>query len=177
MPEPELKQESVKIRQIVDRFSRGELSVPEFQRAYVWRPSKAAKLLDSLYRQYPISCLVAWESSSKVEPRDRQRFRSGTLRWILDGQQRIRTLQKTRDGDLEIVFHIDKQEFKRENAATRMDGRWIRIADIWNDDTYRELRSTKTSSQEKYLDKVRQILDYEVPLRHTTVRNLSFLPL
>ena len=35
----------------------------EFQRKYVWRASKVAELVDSLWRGYPIGTLLLWESS------------------------------------------------------------------------------------------------------------------
>ncbi len=161
---PDLKLENTKLRQLVDQFSRGELSVPEFQRRDdAWRPNKAAKLFDSLYRKYPISCLVAWQTGSKVEARKRPKPGSAPLRWILDGQQRWRTLQKTMDGDLDVMFNVNEQKFSRDSATTKHDG-WIRVADLWSIDTYRDLRNTTTRTQEERLDRVRQILDYEVPI-------------
>jgi hypothetical protein len=164
MPDPELKNENVKIQQIVDHFSQGELSVPEFQRGDVWRPNKAARLLDSLYRKYPISCLVAWQTTKAIEHRDRHKAHFGMVRWILDGQQRIRTLLKIRDGDLQIMFNVDREKFSRENAATKTNSAWLRVTDVWNEDSYLELRQTKTPAQEKRLERVRRILDYEIPL-------------
>jgi hypothetical protein len=161
---PDLKNEHLKIREVVDQFSRSSLSVPEFQRDYVWRPSKAAKLLDSLYKNYPISCLLAWESTIKVEHRSNRPPHAATLRWIIDGQQRVRTLQKVRDGDLAIMFHVDKQEFSRPTATTKYDHAWISVTDIWNDATYRDIRNGMFDARERRLDNVRKMLEYEIPL-------------
>ena len=40
--------------------------IPEFQREYVWTKSKAALLIDSLYRGFPISSLLLWQSDEKT---------------------------------------------------------------------------------------------------------------
>jgi uncharacterized protein with ParB-like and HNH nuclease domain len=47
----------------IDDSTVGLLNVPEFQRKYVWRPSKVAALVDSLWREYPIGTLLLWESA------------------------------------------------------------------------------------------------------------------
>ena len=47
----------------IDDATLGNLNVPEFQRKYVWRPSKVADLDDSLWRGYPIGTLLLWESA------------------------------------------------------------------------------------------------------------------
>jgi uncharacterized protein with ParB-like and HNH nuclease domain len=65
----QLRHETRAIREIVADFLQGRIVVPEFQRDYVWKPSKAPKLVDSLYRNFPISSLLVWESIDHVEPR------------------------------------------------------------------------------------------------------------
>lgn len=99
--------------------------VPEFQRDYVWKPSKAPKLVDSLYRNFPISSLLLWESMDHVEPRIQSNSARDFLGWLIDGQQRVTTLARTMTGDqdIEVVFNIDSEEFSRANAATRKDAR------------------------------------------------------
>jgi len=41
-------------------------AVPKLQRNFVWDPSHAAKLLDSLYRKMPIGSLFLWENAPKI---------------------------------------------------------------------------------------------------------------
>lgn len=36
-------------------------AVPKLQRNFVWDPGRAAKLLDSIYRDMPIGSLFLWE--------------------------------------------------------------------------------------------------------------------
>ncbi len=52
----------VRIIDLVKRFDTGEIRLPLMQRDYVWRPAKVVKLLDSLYRQWPIGCFYVWNT-------------------------------------------------------------------------------------------------------------------
>ena len=56
MIRPHLKLETVKIKLLVINYRAGQIVIPEFQREYVWKKSKAPKLINSLYRGFPISC-------------------------------------------------------------------------------------------------------------------------
>jgi predicted nucleic acid-binding protein len=74
----------------IDNATLGLLNVPEFQRKYVWRPSKVADLVDSLWRGYPIGTLLLWESAYD-QPRTAL-GNQGQKLWIVDGQQRVTSL-------------------------------------------------------------------------------------
>jgi len=74
----------------IDDATLGNLNVPEFQRKYVWRASKLADLVDSLWRGYPIGTLLLWESTY-AEPRTALGGQGSKL-WIVDGQQRVTSL-------------------------------------------------------------------------------------
>jgi hypothetical protein len=171
--QPHLKQETLKVKQLVLSYGSGLIVIPEFQRDYVWRKSKAPRLVDSLYRHFPISSLLVWQSSEVATPRrrDPRPASASMVSWLIDGQQRVITLQRIMSGDegIEVVFHPELDEFRLANAATRNDRNWFRVADIWDDDRYRELRrhladGGRADQREARFDKVRQILDYEVPL-------------
>jgi hypothetical protein len=93
------------------------------------------------------------------------------MNWLIDGQQRVITLARTMTGDqnIEVVFNADEDEFRLANAATRNDPNWVRIADIWDDELYRNLRRNLDGSRlsvkrEACFERVRRVLDYEVPL-------------
>ena len=147
--------------------------IPEFQREYVWRKSKAPLLIDSLYRGFPISSLLLWQSDedTRSRRRDPRPMRSSTMSWLIDGQQRVITLARTLSGDedIEVVFNPDEDRFLLANAATRNDRHWFRLADLWDDELYRQLRrnldgARSSDRREARFEKVRSILNYEVPL-------------
>jgi len=147
--------------------------IPEFQREYVWKKSKAPKLVDSLYRGFPISSLLLWQSPDRARARskDPRPSNASTASWLIDGQQRVITLARTLSGDegIDIVFHPENDEFRLANAATRNDRNWFSVAELLDDDLYRGLRRNldgerRADKREMQFEKVRSILDYEVPI-------------
>lgn len=62
--------------------------IPEFQREYVWKKSKAPLLIDSLYRGFPVSSLLLWQSDEEARSRRREPrpARASTMSWLIDGQ-------------------------------------------------------------------------------------------
>ncbi|MBI2985908.1 MAG: DUF262 domain-containing protein [Deltaproteobacteria bacterium] len=172
MPEPHLENHVIKIRQLIEDYRSGRIVIPEFQREYVWRRSKAPKLIDSLYKGFPISSLLLWLSAEETRSRrrDPRPSRAALMSWLIDGQQRVITLSRCMNGDegIDVVFHPDRQEFGLTNAATQGDPNWYRLSEIWDDETYRNLRRNlppgpKGEIQEERFERARRILDYEVP--------------
>lgn len=173
MTEPRLEHQTVKIKQLISDYRMGHVVIPEFQREYVWKKSKAPKLVDSLYRGFPISSLLLWQSSEETRARrkDPRPTRASLMNWLIDGQQRVITLARTLSGDedIEVVFNPREDKFRLANAATRNDHNWVRIADLWDDELYRQLRRGLDGSgiadrREASFERVRKILDYEIPL-------------
>lgn len=173
MTEPQLQHENVSIKQLVTDYRAGHIVIPEFQRDYVWKPGKAPKLIDSLYRGFPISSLLLWQSTEAARARrkDPRPTRAAAMSWLIDGQQRVITLARTINGDegIEVVFHPDNDEFRLANAATRNDRNWFRVADLWDDELWRQLRRNLdgerfADKREARFEKVRAILNYAVPL-------------
>ena len=172
MQEPRLEIQNLKVRQLVDDYRGGKLVIPEFQRDYVWKKSRAPYLIDSLYRRFPISVLLLWKSdaATRSRRRDPRPSRSNLISWLIDGQQRIITLSKIVSGDegIEVVYNPREDKFRLANAATRKDSNWIRVSDLLDDDSYRQIRRSLPDGRsgetlEAQFDQVRRILDYEVP--------------
>lgn len=172
MQEPRLEPQTIKVKQLVSDYRSGRIVIPEFQREYVWKPSKAPQLIDSLYRGFPVSSLLLWHSGADARSRRRDpRPQRTSMSWLIDGQQRVITLARTINGDegIDVVFHPDHDEFRLANAATRNDRNWFRIAELWDDSAYRQLRRNLSGGRaddkrEARFERVRRILDYEVPL-------------
>src|SRR5687767_6194077 len=109
--EPRLEPQTIKIKQLIADYRLGRIVIPEFQREYVWKPSNAPKLLDWLYKGFPISSLLLWQSGveARARRRDPRPARTSMVSWLIDGQQRVITLARTMTGDegIEVVFHPD----------------------------------------------------------------------
>jgi hypothetical protein len=169
---PRLENDSMKVIDIVDAYRSGRIAIPEFQRDYVWRKNRAPKLIDSLYRKFPVSALLFWQSAEQgVARRPSPKPAKGSMSWLIDGQQRVMTLSRVMNGDegLDVVFNPDVEQFSLVNAATRKDPNWIRLATLFDDDEWRELRrelpgGNKGKKLEALLDRVRDIQNYEIPV-------------
>ena len=48
---------SLTVADLVQRFDTGGIRLPLMQRDYVWKPKKVVRLLDSLYKGWPIKSL------------------------------------------------------------------------------------------------------------------------
>ncbi len=146
--------------------------IPEFQRDYVWKPRQAPQLIDSLYHGYPISSLLIWSSNDSVQVRrrDPRPARGDEVSWLIDGQQRVITLSRVMTGDegIDVVFDAEAQQFARSSATTKYDPKWVRVTELWDDEAYRRIRKNLEDNQagrrtEERYEKVRKILDYEIP--------------
>src|SRR5580692_2979869 len=77
-----------------------QFAIPKLQRNFVWDPGRAAKLLDSIYREMPIGSLFLWEMDRKSANLIRQSaevlpsFNSANKQiwFVIDGQQRLSVL-------------------------------------------------------------------------------------
>ena len=142
--DPQLRHQIIKIKQLVDDYRSSRIVIPELQRDYVWKPNRAPHLSDSLCHGYPISSLLLWQSSedTRARRRDPRPSRAGQISWLIDGQQRAITLARTLNGDegIDVGFHLDEEGFQLVSAATRKDRSWVRVAELWDDEPYRQLR-------------------------------------
>jgi len=161
----------------VDRFSlgtfihdisQGRIRIPRFQREFVWERSRIQKLLDSMYKEYPIGTIFLWEAPAEynhllrdIEDLGQPPFKSGTgYTFILDGQQRLTSLFAvtqglTIDGEDygKIVIDLSNRDpSKLFQYRTPDNQRWVAVKnllapdsevfDIYNDlpnDDYRKL--------------------------------------
>lgn len=105
-----MKNQNRTIRKIVGVINNpdedGGLWLPNIQRPFVWGEDQICRLFDSILREYPISTLLVWKTTSKIR---RRRFIDNwkdSLRLsdfyveesdrkknlVLDGQQRLQSL-------------------------------------------------------------------------------------
>ena len=105
-----MKNQKQTIRKIVsflnDVDEDGGFWLPNIQRPFVWREDQICRLFDSILREYPISTLLVWKTTSKIRRRKFIDNWKDTLRLsdfyvpedtkkknlVLDGQQRLQSL-------------------------------------------------------------------------------------
>jgi Protein of unknown function DUF262 len=169
----ELRYEQIPVHSVIADFRQGKLVVPEFQREYIWPANRAAKLVESLYRRYPISSLLVWETEDQVERRsDRPKpDRNTSIGWLIDGQQRVITLSRAEEGEdnIDVAFNINDESFSRVNAATKKDPNWVRVADVWDEEWLRKYRKDlgddpRSKKVEQRLERLKAVLGYQIPV-------------
>jgi uncharacterized protein with ParB-like and HNH nuclease domain len=81
------------IQTILSQIDQGAWALPEFQRGYVWNRVQVREFMKSLYMQYPVGSLLVWTTKTKsASYRGDSPPAYGTVKLILDGQQRITSL-------------------------------------------------------------------------------------
>jgi hypothetical protein len=96
---PELTPTSEKIDKLLSRINSGDIRIPAFQRAFVWKQNQIIELLDSIINNYPIGSILSWNSSERLNhtrniagfliPETAEEY---PVNYVLDGQQRISSI-------------------------------------------------------------------------------------
>ena len=134
----------MKISTILDHIDSGHMALPKFQRGYVWNRDQVRGLMQSLYRGHPVGSLLVWVTAADdIEHRGGQKLATGTVRILLDGQQRITSLYGIIrgtppaffDGKAEtftgLHFHIRDEEFRFYQPVTMKDDPlWINVTEL-----------------------------------------------
>lgn len=102
MRAPELTPTAEKIDKLINRINSGDIRIPAFQRAYVWKQNQILDLLDSVVKNYPIGSVLLWSTTERL---NHTRNIAGykipdnaieyPVNYVLDGQQRISSIYAT----------------------------------------------------------------------------------
>jgi uncharacterized protein with ParB-like and HNH nuclease domain len=94
MPESQ----SFLITELINDVKRGLIKIPQFQRDFIWSKEKAASLMDSIVKGYPIGTIILWKTKETLRS---VRNLGGVslpetplgdfIQYVLDGQQRLTT--------------------------------------------------------------------------------------
>lgn len=132
----------LKVRELLDEIARGEVLLPEIQRAYVWKGPQATKLIDSLYHEYPSGQILLWDtielpitkSLAGVVPPALPSV--GRPKIVLDGQQRLTSLYKAlgaiqeADDRINVYFNVETEQFQLYLKRLDADPRWVSVRDV-----------------------------------------------
>ncbi len=80
---------------------------PEYQRGAVWTPAQKKRLIDSVFRGYPLPLIFLHHISKQVAGAKREDFE------IIDGQQRINALHEYREGSFKTFDPVKDEEEAR----------------------------------------------------------------
>jgi hypothetical protein len=101
MPETQ----SFHITDIINDVKRGYIKIPQFQRDFIWSKEKAASLMDSIIKGYPIGTMILWKTKETLRSIrnlggvDLPETPTGDfIQYVLDGQQRLTSIFATLSG-------------------------------------------------------------------------------
>jgi hypothetical protein len=95
LPEPK----NLPYKTLLADIEKGLIKIPQFQRDYVWNIERAANLIDSILKGYPIGTFITWKTKESL--RVVKNLGNVTLppvpegdfaEYVLDGQQRLTSL-------------------------------------------------------------------------------------
>jgi hypothetical protein len=103
----------MKIETILDQIDLGSMALPEFQRGYVWNRDQVRGLMHSLYRKHPVGSLLVWVTKTEsANVRGDGTLAPGSVKLLLDGQQRITSLYGIIRGKAPQFFDGDQRAFR-----------------------------------------------------------------
>jgi hypothetical protein len=134
----------MKIQTILDQVDLGAMALPEFQRGYVWNRDQVRGLMHSLYRKHPVGSLLVWMTKTEnANARGDANLPPGTVKLILDGQQRITSLYgiirgrppKFFDGSAQaftgLHYNLDDETFEFYSPTKMRDNPlWINVTEL-----------------------------------------------
>lgn len=93
--------EKFSLRKLKSKFDEKVYAIPQIQRSYVWRKDGVCKLMDSIFKNYPIGIALVWETKTskafEIRPNTKtiipQYNRKASIaEVVIDGQQRLSTI-------------------------------------------------------------------------------------
>lgn len=115
----------MEIRQIIDKIDDDQLFVPAFQREYVWKRPNVKALFSSLIHKYPCGTLLTWDTTSPPELKGAKKYHPdmGSVKLILDGQQRITSIYMITKGRLPPYY-------TSEEIKTNVRGLYVNLLNL-----------------------------------------------
>ena len=96
------------LRKSIERLIDGTIRIPGFQRKYVWEPDRAALLMDSLHKGYPVGSILLWRTRNRLKTEKKLGVfelpppdRDYPVDYVLDGQQRLTSIFTTFQRELD----------------------------------------------------------------------------
>ncbi len=181
----------MKINQILDKIDGHQLFVPAFQREFVWKRDDAKKLINSMLKDHPTGTMLTWETNSPPELKGDYTYNHnlGSVKLILDGQQRITTLYLLIKGEIppyykkhEIIndirgLYVNIKTLELEYyKKTIMSGNpfWIDITSILKNET-NALQIIKAIKEQQEIDDENQYMILENIGKIDQIKNKEFL--
>jgi len=172
-----------RLQVIVENFRGGHLSIPDFQRPFVWSDKQRLQLFDSILKGLPIGSLLIWRTSKMIAIKESiEGFKLAapvveqTRNYVLDGQQRLFTLfaalsgARPEEGEPQRRWPIyldlladraedaDESRFRFPRRNTDPPNTWLPLSALLNTrELFRFQRKLEGSPHEELLDRAEEI--------------------
>ena len=167
---------------LLDQIAGGAIKIPQFQRGFVWRRAKSARLADSILKGFPIGAFILWTTNERLRtireigglhlppPREGDLY----VQYIIDGQQRLTSLFAALGGNPITGTKIEEHERIYVDFEAGPDGDVV-ITDVKNKrkDSYTVVKNIrymdfeKLGLREEYREKFnvykQRIIGYQCP--------------
>jgi len=134
----------MKIGTILDQIDLGSMALPEFQRGFVWNRDQVRGLMRSLYLGHPVGSLLVWVTKTETaNARGDEKLAPGSVKLLLDGQQRITALYgiirgkppRFFDGNpaafTGLYFNLEEESFEFYAPMKMKDNpAWINVTEL-----------------------------------------------
>lgn len=136
-----IKPDREDINGIFDKLLNGDISIPTFQRDYIWNNSQIKSFFDSILKGYPVGSLILW---SPTEDKFNTIGEIGGIKvkskgsnptYVLDGRQRLTTLMSVLlpEGCNFDKFYLDLDGFSVEYCPHPPKSiSYVRLGDLYN---------------------------------------------
>ncbi len=164
--------EAQSVEDLVRDFHEGRLRIPGWQRGIKWVVDDAQKLVDSIYRGFPVGTLLFWQRAA-----DRETVIVGNQEivvpprsdawYVVDGQQRItslvRVLAGRADEPFALYFDLDKRTVSVPGRSGVNDA-WLPMTDVVDSrKLLRWLSKHPEADPEVAFDLSKRIREYQIP--------------
>jgi len=132
---------SYSLRSLLDAVQAGRLTIPRFQRPFIWKVAAVRRLVDSIARSYPVGSLLLLEKNPELQLASRGI--EAELReaddldaadpsagidadsYILDGQQRITSVARVfMNADRRVAYYFDLKAILESFSSESLE--WIK---------------------------------------------------
>jgi len=115
-------------------LEKGEISIPVFQREFVWSDNQVRDLAESIYKGYPIGLLVFYKVPKELKT-------GNESYWVLDGQQRLLSFVLIMKGQVQAIvggrektkrldIWFDPVNEKFELRRPSKGENWVKLSEI-----------------------------------------------
>lgn len=183
------------ISRLIIQIAEGEIKIPPLQRPFVWNLEQVLKLLESIYKNYPIGSVLLWESREDLPSvRNIAGFKAPSrnveypVYYVLDGQQRLASLygvfceDRVLDGEVsssykvdtdifELYFDLDEKIFVHENDK-KENRSYFEVKYLLNNIEFIKRISLLNDTEKATASELQTIfLEYVLPVITTKKRN------